>query len=63
MPDSMDDRTSLFTADADHTGQRLDKFLAAALPAVSRTQVQACIEEEQVTATQSASPCRRTNHR
>ena len=37
-----------FTASPDHSGERLDQFLAAAIPDVSRTRVQQLIRQHQV---------------
>ncbi len=42
-------QTRLFVVDAGRAGERLDRFLAAELPDVSRSRVQALIEEGRVT--------------
>ena len=38
-----------FTAEADHTGDRLDRFLTAQIPDYSRSQIQRLIEDGHVT--------------
>ncbi len=50
MPRSLKPPAELLTAEVDesHAGMRLDRFLSAALPQLSRTRVQALIKEGQV---------------
>lgn len=58
--DTASAQTYAFTVEADRAGERLDRFLASALPDLSRSRVQSLIEEARVTV--DGSPRKASHH-